>query len=186
VSWPSGTKDVLENIQAESYSLDSGGPGHGEERAIPLTAQPTEPTTRGQTRLSQGAVLRRVDSPVCPRIVRARIVQASLATLILAVACFAQPTANPYQEGIRLLRNQKLACRRNRARAAVELQPRSVDAHIAARNRAASDQRHSIRLAVLPARRPMNPSSAEAHYNLGLACASLARPRPRSPSLRPP
>src|SRR6266404_8882179 len=61
----------------------------------------------------------------------ARPVRASLITLALAALCFAQPTTNPYQEGIRLLRNQNWRTAAAELERAVELQPRSVDAHIA-------------------------------------------------------
>src|SRR5882672_1412437 len=91
-----------------------------------------------------------------------------LAGLILAGACFAQPAA-PYQEGIRLLKNQDWGAAAAQLERAVKLQPKSADAHVAlgiARLRSGDVKAgvESFRRAV-----ELNPSSGEAHYYLGLA-----------------
>jgi Flp pilus assembly protein TadD len=54
-----------------------------------------------------------------------------IASLALAVACMAQPPANPYQEGIRLLGNREWKAAAAELERAVLVQPKSVDAHIA-------------------------------------------------------
>src|SRR5258706_15440584 len=89
--------------------------------------------------------------------------------LALAAICLAQPAVNPYQEGIRLLRNQDWGAAVVALERAIELQPKNADAHIAlgiARLRSGNAQGglQSFRRAV-----ELNSSSAEAHHNLGLA-----------------
>ena len=98
-----------------------------------------------------------------------------LAVLALAAACFAQPA---YQEGIRLLRNQDWKAAAAQLERAVQLQPKSVDAHIALgiaklRSGDVPGGLQSFRAAVR-----LNPSSAEAHYNLGLALRESGQAEP--------
>jgi len=89
---------------------------------------------------------------VCPRMwCEPRIVQASL-PLSFWQCLLPQPTANPYQEAS-ASSGIKIGVPPHELERAVELQPRSVDAHNRAREIARPDQATSIRLAVLPARR---------------------------------
>src|SRR5262249_54082376 len=98
--------------------------------------------------------------------------------LLLPNLCVAQSAATPYQEGIRLLRNQKWVEATKELEQAVKLEPRNVEAHIAlgiARLRSGNLEAGlgSFRRAV-----ELRPSSAEAHYNLGLALREAGRLEP--------
>ncbi len=101
-----------------------------------------------------------------------------LAGLVLGATCFAQQAATPYQEGIRLLRNQDWGAAAAALEQAVKLQPKTARVHIAlgiARLRSGSVQAGlaSFRRAV-----ELNPSSADAHYNLGLALRESGQAEP--------
>jgi hypothetical protein len=67
-----------------------------------------------------------------------------VAGLALAIGCLAQKPVDPYEEGIRLLRNQDWRGAAAQLERAVLLQTKSVEAQIAL-HRAASIRRRAIR-----------------------------------------